>query len=310
MKKYLLFSLILIFGASTLLAQDGKKIEYKTYKVEQDGFSLEVPKNFDLRSADEKEDEYRSYDYRSPELYLFIDSRQPTYKSFNKEIIEYATSNKAIVRHLALKDFDADKYQFLDKDGFFQTIIIIPGRKRNLIFHSVSTNINDPSVNRFFSSIKFDNLKIPEILALGFFNAQTETEKIPVPINEPEDKSDKKTGNVEHKQSGRGIGLGDGSGKAVDKAKDNGTTGLKLLSKPKPAYTDLARQYNVQGNVLLRVTFLADGKIGSISAVEKLPFGLTYNAIEAAKLMKFEPPKRNGVSYNVTKTVQFSFTIY
>lgn len=269
-------------------------------------FCVDVPKDFDLEFSydayfpDEKEDKYRFYAYRSPELYLFIESRQPIYKSPNKEIIEYATGNSAIVRHLALRDFDADKYQFFDKEGFCQTIIIIPGRNRNIIFHSVSTKINDPSVNRFFSSIKFDNLKIPEILASQFFNAQTETKKIPVPIAEPKDKSDKKTIN----------GVNDGNAKAGDKIKDNATSGLKILSKRKPAYTDLAREYNVQGTVLLRVTFLANGKIGSVSVVEKLPFGLTLNAIEAAKLMQFQPPKRNGVSYNVVKLVRFSFTIY
>ena len=315
MKKYLLIILILIFAASTLLAQDVEKIEYKKLVVEKDGFSLDVPKDFDLEFFDEKKDTYRSYGYRSPELYLFVKSRETTKDLSNKGLVKYAVENDAKVRHLALQNFDADKYEFLDKEGFYQIIIIVPDKNRNLVFHSVSTSQNDPSVNRFFSSIKFDKLNIPSILALQFFNGTIEVNKpeddnkILVPIAE----SNKKEGSGQG--SGSGIGSGGNGNERTTKQTENktvkgATTGLKLLSKPRPGYTDMARVNNMQGTVNLRVTFLASGEIGSVSPATKLPFGLTLKAIEATKGIKFEPPKRNGVAYSVTKTVQYSFTIY
>lgn len=84
---------------------------------------------------------------------------------------------------------------------------------------------------------------------------------------------------------------------------------LKILEKPRPQLTDEQKEINieVQGTVTLRVKFLADGKIGKISPVSSLPFGLTENATEAAKKIKFEPEKKDGVPRTIFKQVQYSF---
>ncbi|HQY68390.1 MAG TPA: energy transducer TonB, partial [Pyrinomonadaceae bacterium] len=88
------------------------------------------------------------------------------------------------------------------------------------------------------------------------------------------------------------------------------TAPMKILAKPKPSYTDAARQNQVQGTVILRVTFLASGAIGSISPVKGLPNGLTEQAIAAARSIRFEPAKSNGVGQTVTKQVEYTFSIY
>lgn len=85
---------------------------------------------------------------------------------------------------------------------------------------------------------------------------------------------------------------------------------LNVIYKPKPQYTEEAKNNNIQGNVRVRVTFLADGEIGSVSEVAGLPFGLTERAIEAAKKIRFEPQKMNGKNVAVSKVVVFNFTIY
>jgi TonB family protein len=85
---------------------------------------------------------------------------------------------------------------------------------------------------------------------------------------------------------------------------------MKIVSKPRANYTDTARQNQVQGTVTLRVTFLANGQIGSISPVSGLPYGLTEQAIAAARSIRFEPQMVNGNPVAVTKQVQYSFTIY
>lgn len=118
--------------------------------------------------------------------------------------------------------------------------------------------------------------------------------------------------------NGDGNGDGDGDGdndrdapKLTKIEKPAGVTvGIKILSKPQARYTDAGRQNNVQGTVTLKVTFTASGTIGSISTVSGLPYGLTEQAIAAARQIKFEPPKRNGVPYTISKTVSYSFTIY
>jgi protein TonB len=119
--------------------------------------------------------------------------------------------------------------------------------------------------------------------------------------------------------SGSGSGLGDGNGDGTGSGgagvppppKRVGVTqALKILSKPRPGYTDAARQNNVQGTVILRVTFLASGQVGSISAVKGLPNGLTEQAIAAARRISFEPKKVDGVGQPVTRQIEYTFSIY
>jgi TonB family protein len=88
------------------------------------------------------------------------------------------------------------------------------------------------------------------------------------------------------------------------------TKPLQITSKPKANYTNSARQNQVQGIVTLRVTFNASGQIGSVSPVDELPYGLTEQAIAAAREIKFEPLKRNGAPQTTIKLVQYNFTIY
>jgi TonB family protein len=66
----------------------------------------------------------------------------------------------------------------------------------------------------------------------------------------------------------------------------------------------------VQGNVVLKVTFLANGKIGAVTPVSGLGFGLTQQAIDAAKKIRFEPAMKNGKPYSKVATVSYTFTIY
>ena len=112
--------------------------------------------------------------------------------------------------------------------------------------------------------------------------------------------------------NGNGNGTGDGSGETgpPPPSRPKVTTNLSITAKPKATYTDAARQNNVQGSVLLRVTFLGNGSIGSISPVKGLPYGLTEQAIAAARRIQFEPKKVDGVGQTVVKQVEYSFTMY
>ena len=85
---------------------------------------------------------------------------------------------------------------------------------------------------------------------------------------------------------------------------------LQIISKPRASYTDAARQNQTEGTVTLRVVFSADGKIGQVTPANKLPDGLTEQAIAAAREIKFEPAMKNGIPQTVTKLVQYSFFIY
>ncbi|MCU0239662.1 MAG: energy transducer TonB [Pyrinomonadaceae bacterium] len=83
-----------------------------------------------------------------------------------------------------------------------------------------------------------------------------------------------------------------------------------ILSKPQANYTDQARQNHIEGVVRLRVIFNANGSIGSITPVSGLPYGLTEQAIVAARNIKFTPKMVNDIPQTVVKTVEFRFSIY
>ncbi len=110
-----------------------------------------------------------------------------------------------------------------------------------------------------------------------------------------------------------GIGDGDGRNGGVPPppSRPAGVTQkVKIISKPKAPYTDAARQNNVQGSVTLKIVFLASGQVGPVTAISRLPYGLTENAIAAAKQIRFEPAKRDGVPYTTSMTFQYGFNIY
>lgn len=110
-------------------------------------------------------------------------------------------------------------------------------------------------------------------------------------------------------RSGRGTGSGSGSGVATSDVVRRGDD-LLILSKPKASYTDAARANDVEGSVRLKVTLLASGEVGSIKPVTTLPYGLTEQAIAAARQIKFEPKKLDGIPVSTTVTIDYSFDIY
>ncbi len=85
---------------------------------------------------------------------------------------------------------------------------------------------------------------------------------------------------------------------------------LEIISETRAKYTEAANLKGTQGKVVLRVTFLENGKIGKISVVSGLPNGLTEEAISAAKQIKFTPAMSHGTRYSQTKTVTYTFSLY
>ncbi len=88
------------------------------------------------------------------------------------------------------------------------------------------------------------------------------------------------------------------------------TRSARVWDKPGPGYTDSARQRGVEGTVKLRVTLLANGQVGEVVPLSYLSYGLTDQAIAAAKQIRFEPKRINGVAVDETTTVEYRFRLY
>jgi TonB family protein len=85
---------------------------------------------------------------------------------------------------------------------------------------------------------------------------------------------------------------------------------LVILHKPRPIYPTEARENGTEGTVRLRVSFLANGEIGSIESLNDIGNGLTEQAVAAAREIRFQPATKNGIAVSTTKEVQYTFSIY
>ncbi|MBI1761760.1 MAG: TonB family protein [Acidobacteria bacterium] len=83
-----------------------------------------------------------------------------------------------------------------------------------------------------------------------------------------------------------------------------------ILYREKARYSEEARQQHAQGAVVLMATFTANGQITDIRVVRGQPFGLTEEAIQAAKRIRFQPAVENGVPVTVRAQLEYNFALY
>jgi TonB family protein len=85
------------------------------------------------------------------------------------------------------------------------------------------------------------------------------------------------------------------------------TTPVEITYKPNPVYTDEARQLKLEGEVLLEVSFGANGTLHVNRVVRGLGHGLDDAAINAANKMRFKPALRSGQPVDSTAIVHVVF---
>jgi TonB family protein len=79
---------------------------------------------------------------------------------------------------------------------------------------------------------------------------------------------------------------------------------------PQPGYSDVARAAKYQGSVTLSIVVTAEGEVTSIYVMKAAPFGLTTEAIEAAKHWRLEPGKKDGKPASVRVETESTFHLY
>jgi TonB family protein len=83
----------------------------------------------------------------------------------------------------------------------------------------------------------------------------------------------------------------------------------EITARPEPGYTREARRVGIQGNVVLKVLLLANGKLDRVRVVRRVPYGLTENAIRAACEIKFKPAIKAGKEVSQWVTVEYPFRL-
>jgi TonB family protein len=86
-------------------------------------------------------------------------------------------------------------------------------------------------------------------------------------------------------------------------------TNIELISKPAVQYTAEARQLKVQGDVILRVTFLANGQVSVQGVLRGLGHGLDEEAQRVAQQIRFRPATRDGHAVDTTTNITITFQL-
>jgi TonB family protein len=87
------------------------------------------------------------------------------------------------------------------------------------------------------------------------------------------------------------------------------TTSVEITYKPQPVYTDDARNLKLEGEVLLEVSFGANGMLHVNRVVRGLGHGLDEAAAAAANKMRFKPAMRMGQPVDSTAIVHVLFQL-
>jgi TonB family protein len=125
-------------------------------------------------------------------------------------------------------------------------------------------------------------------------------------------------GNGDGRSNGRGNGISTGGFGSQQVAQNSGpkvtplqtgppTNPVEITYKPNPAYTDEARSLKLEGEVLLEVSFGANGALHVNRVVRGLGHGLDESAMAAANKMRFKPALRNGQPVDSTAIVHVVF---
>lgn len=122
-------------------------------------------------------------------------------------------------------------------------------------------------------------------------------------------------GKGDGRSNGQGVSTGGfGSEQVVHQgpkiaAADTGaaTTPVEITYKPNPVYTDEARSLKLEGEVLLEMTFYANGTLHVNRVVRGLGHGLDEAAMAAASKIRFKPALRSGQPVDSTAIVHVVF---
>jgi len=86
-------------------------------------------------------------------------------------------------------------------------------------------------------------------------------------------------------------------------------TPVEILYKPRPVYTQEARDLHLEGEVVVSVTFVATGELRVQQVVKGLGHGLDEAALRAARQIRFRPALRDGQPYDYAAQVRIVFAL-
>jgi TonB family protein len=107
---------------------------------------------------------------------------------------------------------------------------------------------------------------------------------------------------------GRSGGFGGGTGGGIFSV-GGGVTEPRILFQPQPEYSEDGRKARAQGSVEMLVVVKADGTVDVQEVTKRLGYGLDQKAIDAVKLWRFAPGRKDGSPVPVYVSIVVNFSL-
>lgn len=284
MKKIFLLFALLILVAPGVMAQNA----WRRYTVKGEAFSVIFPTVPAMATYKEIVDRFEKERrqrvlgaYADGLVYTVSCSENPTQELLEdfieQEIFTHSTFDRTSEKDLKRNGFKGKQY--LAPDKVPGTVQIFKTGNTIYRFQVFGAPTDDTRVQRYFSSVVLgksaSGIEVSDGVGVPYAPKAADDESMAKPF----------------------VGK-DVSRKAV------------LVMKPEPTYTEEARQNAVTGVVVLKVVFFSDGSVGNIRTVYGLPYGLTEQAIQAARKMKFIPAVKDGKFVSMWMQLEYNFNLY
>lgn len=199
-------------------------------------------------------------------------------------------------RDVKAGDFWGEEYQSTGE--YFKLSRVFRARNHAYLVCAMSQDAKDPRIVRFLESFTLGGKPS------GREIDEPRQDAVKAPVKSAASKGDA--------VDGMGPGVGKPADLALAEPYQSSDVPLKAIVafKPSTDYTEEARMHGVEGNVRLKAMLTADGKIGNVSVIRGLPYGLTEKAVDSARHVLFFPAIKDDRTVPVYVTLEYNFTIY
>lgn len=292
-------SILIIIAAASVWPQttgDG----WTTLAMKEGTFSVDMPSDF-IAFKDNVRDEVKILGNR-PNTTFSVTVRQTKFgKSYLAASRKRLKPDTGKLQSFVVGKYELDVYTY--EKGVDRYIFEIASESAYFNVNVATRSANDPDIARFLNACKLDGKTFIWNSSIVMLDSD-KTVYI----------SDLKTSPVftaalEHKQSAK-IAVIEKWSKEAEPADPKFYSRPFMVLKREPArLTDMARSNWIKGEVTLSILFKGDGDIGEIRVLKGLGGGLTDEAINAAKKIKFLPAEIDGKPVDVERTIVYNFGI-
>lgn len=298
---FFIFPVLLVAGISAQENKSSPTDSWIRIESSKKDFSVAFPPN---SIVDAEDGEYRLYNYfKGNRFYISMENKPKANEEFTKGLSYIKDKNK--YEFFKGEDFVGMQYKGeKTDDDYFYLWLSLASSKGKYTVSVYSKNPSDVDYARILYSIHLngkplfaqnDSTAVTDAKLVSVSSFQTDALVLNALKQKDSEQAKLPKEKVEENK---------------EKDLNDYSRQLIVIKKPRAAYTDSARRNGVQGKVKLKVTFLAIGQIGDIALISSPDNSLAKQAFAAAKKVKFLPAEINGKPVDVTRTMEYSFTIY